>query len=357
MKVAIINAHKEDQLGGSEVQSDFIAGGLSDRGHEVVYIAPGGGKSHYDTPYKVIPVPRSGRDIASCTINQKPDIVYWRFNLYFFRESVRQIKKAGIPVIFAISGLSDIEKWHWSANHRTLTGKLRRMVYFRWQHNGFRYVDAITSNNKDYIGKIATPLQQYIPNGMSSRKVAFEWERPFIVWISNIKGQKRPEYYVKLAGQFQNKGMDFLMAGKLFSPYKWISDKSRTPLNFYYLGTKTLEEVNGLFAASRFHVHTCSPEGFSNVFIQAWLQGKTSVSMGFDPGGYLRSENIGFYSEDKWDLFVEQVKYLIDHPSDCKSTGEKARLFAEKMFSTDRLTDDIEAFLYEVSTAYSKNKT
>ena len=40
MKIAIINQHVFQVLGGSEVQSAFITSKLQDHGHEITYIAP-----------------------------------------------------------------------------------------------------------------------------------------------------------------------------------------------------------------------------------------------------------------------------------------------------------------------------
>ncbi len=61
--------------------------------------------------------------------------------------------------------------------------------------------------------------------------------------------------------------------------YNWLKDKKRIPSNLFYLGKRGLFEINGLLATSLFHIHKCVPEGFSDIFIQAWLQGKPSVSM------------------------------------------------------------------------------
>ena len=74
MKVAIINQHPQDFLGGSEIQCDIIVRKLQEFGHHVVYLACKGNRE-YDCPYPVKPVKLSSDSIARAAINENPDIV------------------------------------------------------------------------------------------------------------------------------------------------------------------------------------------------------------------------------------------------------------------------------------------
>ena len=74
MKIAIVNQHPTDMLGGSEIQCDIIARTLVEFGHEVDYIAVGGHDCDaYEVPYRVRPVARQAKAIAEQVIAAKPD--------------------------------------------------------------------------------------------------------------------------------------------------------------------------------------------------------------------------------------------------------------------------------------------
>ena len=186
MKVVIINKHPKDFLGGSEIQCDLIANGLSFIGHKVIYLAMNG-KINYDykTSYTVIPVIRKGNLIARITIENEPDIIYWRFNkINCFFEFVKIIKQfSSIPIIFSISALIDVAKldlriFKTKFTFRELLSCLLRNIMLIRQSRGFKYVDAVISLNKDYLGKVNVKNQYFIPNSMKENYVPFKWDKP-----------------------------------------------------------------------------------------------------------------------------------------------------------------------------------
>lgn len=345
MRITIVNRHRDDTLGGSEVQCDFIADGLTKRGHQVTYVAPGGRKEIYDRSYKVVPCAKNEERMAGKILRSKPDVVYWRFNKIFFRAVIKKIKQQNIPVVFAASSVNDVEPWFFKKNVG-LRKKIKELSASYWNHLGMKYVDAVTVNNKDYLGRLPVSRQEFIANGMSTEYVPFDWPRPYGSWIASIKQIKRPELMVKLARDFRSEDMDFIMVGKIQEKeYNWIRKKEDLPPNLYYIGPKSLEEVSGILKASAVHVHTCLPEGFPNVFIQAWVQGTPSVSLGFDPGGYIQSRGLGFCADETWELFTEKIDQLIRNRDEREQMGENARRFAREIFSTETMVDKVEELM------------
>ena len=121
----------------------------------------------------------------------------------------------------------------------------------------------------------------------------FEWKRPFCVWIANIKPQKQPEIYLKLASITKEKlpNIDFLMIGAIQNEqYRSILHSAERMENFYYLGFQPPEIVNGVLKKAICLIHTCKPEGFGNNFIQAWMQGCPTISLEFDPDNLIQKE-------------------------------------------------------------------
>lgn len=353
MKIAIVNQHRQETLGGSEIQCDLIATGLQDNGHDVLYVAP----SHksrgeiIDTNYRIVQVERCPKAIFGAVDAFSPDLVYWRFNKHCFLGAVRKIKAAGLPVVFAVSHINDLQPWGVKpmAGKRRLTTLLRKKLRARYEHGGFRHVDALTVNNREHLRHSSVTDCTYIPNGMKLESLPFSWPRPYCAWVANIKAAKRPEVAVRLAKALGQKGVDLLMVGHIqSSDYAWLAESATLPANCRYLGPRSVEEVNGILYGSLLHLHTCQPEGFSNVFIQAWLQGRPSVSLGFDPSGYIREQRLGLVANDDEALFAEQVLTLVEDDMRRKELGNNARAFASETFSVETMVERLVAVFERV---------
>lgn len=353
MNIVIVNQHPDDVLGGSEIQCDLLARGLAARGHIVSYVAA---SKYYmprqGYPYDVCITHRDPDSIARTVISREPDVVYWRFNKRFFRSAVRRIRSYSVPVVFAVSHINDLEPWGVKplAGKKAWLSSLARKVRARWEHGGYRFINAMTVNNREHLARAPIKDCTYIPNGMTVEATPFSWPRPYCAWVANLKAPKRPELAVRLAGSLEPKGIDLLMVGELqCSNYLWLKGRQYLPTNCHYLGPRSLREVNGILAGSLLHVHTCQPEGFSNVFIQAWLQGKASVSLGFDPCGYIREHSLGLVADDNERLFTNQVLALIDNDQQRLDSAERARTFASDTFSVATMVQRVEKLLLRVA--------
>jgi glycosyltransferase involved in cell wall biosynthesis len=323
-------------------------------GHQVIYLACNG-RNVYKTDYKVKPVKFTAKAIVSAAVEEKPDIIYWRNNKHSaFRESVRKFQKKRVPVVFAVSHISDIIKWKgFQLNPRKsvfkqLVSRSIQIMKSRWNHGGFKWVSGIVVNNMDHLGRLGILPEIYIPNSNTSDKVSFSWEKPYVCWIANLKPRKRPELCIEVAKSLGKK-YDILVAGEIQdSNYGWFSDPGKLPENLVYLGPKSVEQVNGIIASSLCLIHTCTPEGFPGNFIQAWLQGIPVVSYEFDPGGLIQSEELGSLSGGNLDRFITDIKEYIEDPFLNKATGERAKLYAELHFSPETNVRRLERFLLQV---------
>jgi len=353
VKVAIINRHPSDVLGGSEMQCANIAAGLSRRGHDVAYIAPSNGfRSSKAEPYRIIPVKPTPRDIAAAIVAHNADVIYWRFNKYYLLRTMWKLASEKIPVVFAISHINDTKVFSHYANPRSgvrsLLRTVKQLAASSLNHMGFRYVSGVTTLNPDFLNILPVARQCFVPNSVELQARSFSWPRPYVVWVANLKPTKRPELFLKLAAALAGKGMDFLMVGAIQAPeYEWIA-KSGAEHAVHYLGPKSLEETNGIIGQALALVHTCRPEGFGNNFLQAWLQGVPTVSLGFDPAGLIAKFGLGGFADGRWDLFVSQVEALIANPDGAKEIGRRAKAFAEQRFSVDRTLETLESFLMEI---------
>jgi glycosyltransferase involved in cell wall biosynthesis len=352
MKILLVNTHFEDNIGGSQLQCDIIADELHQRGHGVTYLAIDK-KTDYQRNYHVAGVERDSKAIAKKILEIHPDIVYWRFNKKFFYKSIKPVSRAGIKVIFAVSNIKDLQPynvaWQGSFSFTNLVHFIRKNVLSRINHLGFNYVDALTVNNDEQIDLASINIRTYIPNAINSKKTGFNWNKPFILWVANVKDRKRPELFVELAKHFAKQDVDFLMIGEQSgNQYRWIINHDGTPDNFHYLGPKDVGEVNAALEKSLFLITTSTPEGFSNNIIQAWLQKKPVVAYEFDPGGMIEEHGLGYVTSSNFDLFVKKTHTLIQNSDLREQIGEKAYRYASEHFSTTKTADLIEDLMKEL---------
>lgn len=356
MRITIINQHVGGTLGGSEIQCDLLARGLTERGYSITYVAPANGPVRFITPYEVRVVCEP-TGILNAVLESWPDVVYWRYNLHQFRATAAGLRRARVPVVFAASHINDVLPWVWHLPSKGGVAKLRQLVRRRWNRAGFRHVQALTTNNRDLLSLSPVADAHYIPNGMSEEAVPFHWPRPYVAWVANIKPAKRPEMFVEATRALAEHGIDGLMVGGMQSNgYDWLSDPNRIPSNFHYLGPRGLAEVNGLLAGSRLLAHTCQPEGFPNIFIQAWLQCRPSVSLEFDPCGYIEEQGLGAVAGGDIDTFIEQVVSWATQPERANRVGQRAQAFARDTFSVATMVSRVEKVLEEAVTRSARGK-
>lgn len=352
MKIAIVNRHPNDVIGGSELQCDNIAKGLTRKAHDVVYIAPAGKKgTDYNRPYRVVPVDSTSSAIADAILAENPDVVYWRLNKYHFYGAARRLAAKNIPIVFALSHINDTKWWSIHDNPRAgikpFLKSVKQGVKNAVNHLGFQHVSGVTSMNPDFLNKLPIANQRFVPSSVDTIVTPFAWPRPFVVWVSNLKPAKQPEKFVELARALP--GADFLMVGAIQDKaYDWVRDENTRTPNFHYLGAKTLHEVNGIMAQSLFLVHTCKPEGFPNTFLQAWFQKKPVVTLDFDAAGYIETHDLGAFAKGDWNAFVTAAKNLIDDGAARTAASERAYNFASSNFSFERTVDLLEGFLIEI---------
>ncbi|MEX2584911.1 MAG: glycosyltransferase family 4 protein [Balneolaceae bacterium] len=360
MKIVIVNKHLEDKTGGSELQCDVIARELSRRGHEVFYLAmKSSGVDDGALPYRVVPLTGDEPDVIADAIQYlAPDLVYWRYNTYGLKRTLRQLRKAGIPVIFSVSDRNDLRRFRFDLLIPSLDpGKTLSNWQRFWQklnnYKGLFLASGIANQCKEFMGLVDPVPEIYFPNSMLDRSEPFEWPKPYCAWVANLKDRKQPEAFIRLVEAWNRRNpdaeIDFLMAGEIQDrSYEWIRDKDRLPENLHYLGELPAEKANGLIAGSLMLVHTCRPEGFPNIFIQSWYYGRPVVSLSYDPDRFLKQERIGYHSISE-SRFLEDVSRLIEQPDLREEMGERAARFARKQFNAETNIGRLEAFMQELA--------
>lgn len=365
MKIAILNQHPSDTLGGSEIQCDIIARELSALGHEVLYVAIEGRRVEYDAPYRVVPIQAPGFLELRRILKAFPaDVVYWRYNKIRLLRCALASRISGARFVYSISHISDTLPWVRSgtrpferfcrARGKTLRARIRALHLLADPLiSAMNYLaiptlaNGAVSLNPEFTDAVPVSPRETILNSMPTETRAFAWKRPFVLWVASIKPKKKPELFLELAKHLEYLDVDFLMVGEIQDgAYAYIADgkPEHTPSNFFYLGKKSPLEVNGMLEESLLLVHTCSPEGFGNNFIQAWLQGKPTVSLHFDPDGMIERNRLGYHSKN-FSAFVENVRDLVENPDLRAEIGARAKIFAQENFSSKKNAGKLARFI------------
>lgn len=363
LKVLIINRHVEEILGGSEIQCDLIAKNLAKLGHQVLYLALESENEISNKYYDIYPLKKLTMIKFINIINYfKPDIIYWRYNKRRLLKSALISKLMKVKFIYSLSHVNDVTKWvgitkgktqNIPTNLKLLTIDIKSRVLSRINYFAFYIVDGVISLKQDLLNELPSKFNQknsmHIYNSMEHHQSeAFNWHKPYIVWVANIKKPKNPEIFIQLADDFKNYNIDFLMIGKIQdNTYNYLLKENNLPENFHYLGKKEIREVDSILSESLFMIHTCNPEGFGNNFIQAWNASKPTLTVYFDPDNLIEKNKVGSFSGN-YENLKKDVQFLLDNPDKIKKMGIRASGMALELFNPAVNARKLEKFLLSI---------
>ncbi len=359
MKIMIVNRHMDTTLGGSEIQCDLISRNLTKMGNEIVYIAVGSQKV---TEHLYTVVPEKNLTFFSFLRNlkkYKPDVIYWRYNKKKLLKCVLAAKIQKVKFVYSLSHVNDVTKYvsdsvafSGSIIHkaRQYLSNVKTRIISRINYSAISWVDGVVSLQECLLELLPRGFLEgnssCIYNSMEYKpSIDFSRERPYVVWVANIKPPKRPELYIQLAKEFEDRNVDFLMIGAIQDPsYDYILDKANLPKNLVYLGPKPVHEVDAIMKNALMMIHTCVPEGFGNNFIQAWYSAIPTLTVSFDPDNLIQKNEIGHHTSDYAGL-KERVAYLLEHDEVRTDMGDRAKKIANDLFVPEHNAKKLEDFL------------
>jgi glycosyltransferase involved in cell wall biosynthesis len=308
--ILIVNRHLSQTVGGSETQCHLIANYLVQQGLQVIYYGIGitPQNQSQDTYTKYL-YPWNPLKFIYILFKHKSEVIYWRLNKRHFLIAILVSKIFRRRVVFAVSHINDVTPWVFRGKKTTrsyLNSLIERLNFI-----GFYGVDLLISLVPDFLGYAPVKQQVYIPNIAYTDHAEFHWRRPYVCWISNIKSAKRPELFIALAKECLDLNVDFLMAGEIQDQNLNVLIKDTSLTNFHYLGAIDPKLANGVISDSLCLAHTCLPEGFPNVFLQAWAMKKRVVSFEYDPGGLIHKLSPEDVCHSDWSTFLARVRKII----------------------------------------------
>ncbi len=347
MRILVVNQHPDNHFGGSEFQCDVLASELTHLGYEVIYCAVNSENIRSSNKrYRVIALKKLNPiNIFLMYRKVRPDIVYWRYDKRCLLPAAATARILSIKFVYSIAHIDNLllfkfKKWKSGFGVKTsfliLFSNIKRLI-LAINYFGIYLSDAVTVNNSSYLKLIPQSIKrrEVIRNSVPIKydeEYEIEPKKPYVLWVANIKREKNPEKFISLAEKMTDTDVSFVMVGAVQgSEYNNLLQSKRIPKNFIYLGKRKNEEVNNLIKECIFLVHTCSPEGFSNILIQSWLQAKPTVSLYFDPEGVIEKHRLGFFSKNEIGL-ESDVRNLIKDYQLRHEMGRNAKKYANNRF-------------------------
>lgn len=359
MRVAVINQHPADVVGGSELQCDLFARGLARRGHLVRYVAvrPEGWDEPAaavadEAPYELVRVSADAQEIVTACARSGADVAYWRFNRALLRDVGVGLRREGIALVFATAHMDDVSRWPVRPFPRTgplrdRASELRARVRERSTWSGFSLVTAIASQRHDFLGRAPVQRQRLVRNLMPEAVADFRWPRPYVAWVGSVQQRKRPELLPRIAEAVEPYGIDVLFAGQLRDQrFAGLVRPPEGRENLHHLGILDQATTVGLLAGARLLAVTADEEGFANVLIQAWWAGTPTVSLSHDPDRLIGREDLGRACGGDVGLFLRSVGDLIREDDDARAArAQRIRTFARAEFDAERTLSALETLL------------
>jgi glycosyltransferase involved in cell wall biosynthesis len=279
---------------------------------------------------------------------EAPDVIYQQVGCAHTGIAAFYAKRHGCRMLWRVAHDSDVtrQRRDWLRPHRIIE---RSFLEY-----GILNAGTITVQTKDqkallhshYGRNDAIVVRNFHPQPSSlEQNQAQANSKKRVVWVANLKPMKNPEAFLRLARRFSdNHDVEFIMIGAWQGRPDWIANVTallQSAPNVRYLGERTQDEINALLSGACAVVNTSEQEGFSNVFIQAWMRGVPVVSLNVNPDRLLDGETLGFASGTEQRLY-EDVARLVQNPRLSEEMGKKALAFATSEFSEnniDRIAD------------------
>jgi glycosyltransferase involved in cell wall biosynthesis len=296
--------YSDKKIGGSEIQQITIGKSLRDRGYAVSCITMDHGQPEAEVIdnliiYKTfktgagLPVIRFIHPrltgIWKALINADADVYYTRgasLLAGILALFCRAYKK---KFIFASASDSDF------IPDMLLVSTLRDKFLFKY---GLKRASAIVvqsknqkkllNDNFDLDGKIINSFLNAPAKPLEGHK------REYFLWVSTIRGLKRPMHFIELARNLPNEKFVMIGGPANFERglFKKIRSRSYKLSNLKFLGFQPFETTERYFDGCKAFINTSSVEGFPNTFLQAWQQGIPVISY-VDPDNIIKKNHLG----------------------------------------------------------------
>ena len=303
--------------GGGELQIALLAKALALKGHEVVIVDPYSNKSIVtEEGVKLINVPNWNKGIIGLRlfyyripalwkimVAQKSDYYYVRMRSYLhlipYLAARKNKSKFIVGVASDIDVLSFKKKIKYSykgnigllrflminlPNDIAFNYLLKKSNYVVLQHTGQHFGSARLKKRQAVFPNIIEPVT--VPKAQDDSEKYFL----YVGSLTMLKGADRLLELVKMVKDSISIKIVGLPLGR--KPKK-IYEELKKSKNVELLGRRDHKETLELVANARTLINTSYYEGFSNAFLESWVNGTPVISLNVNPGNIFNKYSLG----------------------------------------------------------------
>lgn len=161
-----------------------------------------------------------------------------------------------------------------------------------------------------------------------------------ILWIGNLRKIKQPEVFVQIASEIKLNGWQYKIIGRIADPdYAYVKTIHDKTIN--YQSEMSLEAANREIAQARIIVNTSVTEGFSNTFIQAWLNNTLVISLNANPDELLSQKKYGIFCNGDREKLKQSIINATGNYEQYISLMQSAKEFALQEFDISKNTNNL----------------
>lgn len=317
--------HISERTGGAEVQANYLAQELVQRGYSISYICQTLNIKKVNTKetllgvdiYWVKPAGKfiwTGIKTYLNVLNMlKPDLIIQRNSSPILFASSWYKKKYNAKLVWICTdNLAPfrsffLKRFQEKSTIKTI-GFFKYLVFYL--NNNFndilrnfamKSIDVAFSQNtfqkdkiKENFGLDTFNMISGHPLPSNQISIFKRFNNQKILWCANLGQHKRPEIFIKLATKMINSNYQFVMIGG-HGDHSYVNKLFKgLPSNLEIKGHLSFEEALSYFDGTTILVNTSVSEGFSNTYIQSWLRGVPTLVFGADPNNVITYNNLGF---------------------------------------------------------------
>lgn len=369
MRICIVmEYHRDDLIGGSEIQVFGLAREFARLGHDVFYIC-----QRYDRAKPVVETIDGVRVLRALrwhrvfrfimvaglfrTVRRtRPDVVYQRSTQYLTGLAGLVARLLSVPFVWGCSEDEALRRDFLVRQQREAgSGRsgIKRLLLLlnAWTsqclfHAGLRQARAVIVQNQRQLELLTESygrLGTLIPNGvLVPREPRRPAPYPLVLWLNRIYRRKNAEAFVQLARDMQSQHPEarfVLVGGRQEDPYmRSVHELASGLENLQLVGNVPHADTEGWLRQAWIFVFTSRAEGFPNALLEAWAHGLPVVSLSLDPDGLIEKHGLGILSGTPEKL-RQDVSLLLADSALRERLGDAGRAFVTQHFEFSRIAE------------------
>ena len=171
-----------------------------------------------------------------------------------------------------------------------------------------------------------------------------------ILWVGRCEDWKRPELFLEIAKENPKEKFVMISPPAMNNPVyaSEIKKEAKKISNLQFVDFVPFNEIDSYFKKAKMFVITSKYEGFPNTLIQA-AKNKTPIfSMSINPDNLFKRYDLGFYSNDSYELLSKEIKIILKDPKKLAKKGDEAYRYAKENHDVKKITKVYKSLLYNL---------